>query len=118
MNTAIRDFDVSAHAEVNALRDAARRLGSVLLEEAVVYSSCEPCAICRAIAAAAGAGEIVFAALARLVPLELNPTPEATARLSAAVSEQLPGIARAGASSLSDEELAAPFAAYLAASAR
>jgi tRNA(Arg) A34 adenosine deaminase TadA len=72
VNTAIRDFDVSAHAEVNALRDAAHRLSSLMLEGAVVYSSCEPCAICRTIAAAVGAGEIVFEALARLVPHELQ----------------------------------------------
>jgi guanine deaminase len=118
VNTAARDLDVSAHAEVAAVRDAARRVGSLLLEGVVVYSSCEPCAMCRTIAAAAGVGEIVFAAGASLVPVELNPTPEVTARLSAAVSAQLPGIVRAGASGLSDEQLAAPFEAYLSAGAR
>jgi hypothetical protein len=118
VNTAVRDLDITAHAEVAAVRDAARRVGSLLLEHSVMYASCEPCAICRTVAAAAGVGEIVFAARAGLVPIELNPTPEATARLSAAVSAQLPGIVRAGASGLSDEELAAPFAAYLSAGAR
>jgi pyrimidine deaminase RibD-like protein len=118
VNTAVRDLDVSAHAEVNAVRDAARRVGSLLLEGAVLYSSCEPCAICRAVAAAAGVSQIVFAARAALVPVELNPAPEATARLSAAVTAQLPGIVRVGASGLSDEELAAPFAAHLSASER
>ena len=118
VNTALRDLDVSAHAEVAAVRDAARRVGSLVLERAVVYSSCEPCAICRAVAAAAGVGEIVFAAGAGLVPGELDPAPEVTARLSAVVSAQLPGIVRGGASGLSDEELAAPFAVYLSTSAR
>ena len=117
VNTALRDLDISAHAEVAAVRDAARRSGSLVLDGAVVYSSCEPCAICRTVAAAAGVTEMVFAAEVGLVPIELNPAPEATARLSAAVSALLPGIVRAGASGLSDEELAAPFAAYLSANA-
>ena len=118
VNTAVRDLDVTAHAEVAAVRDAARRVGSLVLEGAVVYASCEPCAICRTVAAAAGVVEIVFAAAAGLVPVELDSTPEVTARLSAAVSAQLPGIVRAGASGMSDDELTAPFAAYLSASAR
>jgi tRNA(Arg) A34 adenosine deaminase TadA len=118
VNTAVRDRDPVAHAEIAAVRDAARRLDSLALPGAVLYSSCEPCAICRAVAAAAGAREIVFAAGAELVPRELDPAPEATARLSASVSRELPGIARPGASGLSDEELTQPFATYLAARVR
>jgi tRNA(Arg) A34 adenosine deaminase TadA len=118
VNTAIGDLDVSAHAEVTAVRDAARRVGSLLLEHAVVYSSCEPCAICLTIAAAAGVREIVFAAAAQLVPVELNPASEATARLAAAVKEHVPVTTRADAGGLSDEQLVAPFAAYLAARGR
>jgi tRNA(Arg) A34 adenosine deaminase TadA len=40
------DNDPSAHAEVVAIRDACRRLGTFRLDGAVVYSSCEPCPMC------------------------------------------------------------------------
>src|SRR4051812_35942003 len=57
VNAVRSDLDPAAHAEVVAIRDAARRTGSVELTAAVVYSSCEPCAICRTVAAAAGIRE-------------------------------------------------------------
>jgi guanine deaminase len=112
-NTALSDHDPSGHGEVVAIRDAARRAGSADLAGAVVYSSCEPCAICRTVAAAAGVREIVFAAGKELVPAELDPRPEATAALIDAVTALLPGIARRGSIGLSDVELAAPFRAFL-----
>ena len=62
VNTVLDDHDPSGHGEVVAVRDATRRLGTADLTGAVVYSSCEPCAICRLVAAAAGIGEIVYAA--------------------------------------------------------
>src|SRR5215218_7733671 len=40
------DCDPTAHAEVLALRDAARRAGNYRLTGAVVYSTVEPCAMC------------------------------------------------------------------------
>jgi tRNA(Arg) A34 adenosine deaminase TadA/predicted enzyme related to lactoylglutathione lyase len=115
VNTASADADPSAHAEVTAIRDAGRRTGSGDLAGAVVYSSCEPCAICRAVAAAAGVTEIVFAAGRELVPAAIDPAPEATARLTDAVTAVLPGIARRGATALAEADLAAPFRAYLGA---
>jgi pyrimidine deaminase RibD-like protein len=118
VNTALADGDPSAHAEVAALRDAGGRAGSPDLSGAVVYSSCEPCAICRTVAAAAGVREIVFAAGVELVPAAMNPEPRTTAALVAAVDAVLPGIARRGTTSLAEAETAAPFAAYLAAVAR
>lgn len=117
VNTAMPDRDPTAHAEVAAVRDACRRTGSVDLASAVVYSSCEPCAICRTVAAASGVREVVYAVGKELVPTEIDATPDATARLIEAVSAELPGIARRGESGLSPAELAAPFAAYLAATA-
>ncbi len=38
--------DPTAHAEVVAIRDACRRVGSFELDGAVVYASCEPCPMC------------------------------------------------------------------------
>lgn len=40
------DCDPTAHAEVVALREAARRLGNYRLANTVVYSTIEPCAMC------------------------------------------------------------------------
>ena len=40
------DCDPTAHAEVVALREAARQLGNYRLAGAAVYSTIEPCAMC------------------------------------------------------------------------
>ena len=53
------DCDPTAHAEVVALREAARRAGTFRLTGATVYSTIEPCAMC--------AGALVQARVRRLV---------------------------------------------------
>ncbi|HYY99574.1 MAG TPA: tRNA adenosine(34) deaminase TadA [Pyrinomonadaceae bacterium] len=53
------DCDPTAHAEIIALRAAARRVENYRLTGAVVYSTVEPCAMC--------AGALVQARVARLV---------------------------------------------------
>jgi tRNA(adenine34) deaminase len=53
------DCDPTAHAEVLALREAARQVGNYRLTGVVVYSTIEPCAMC--------AGALVQARVARLV---------------------------------------------------
>ena len=58
-NRQIRDGDPTAHAEIVALREAARELGDYRLRDATMYSTLEPCAMC--------AGALVTARLARLV---------------------------------------------------
>jgi tRNA(adenine34) deaminase len=58
-NAVIQNSDPSAHAEIMALRDAARRLGNYRLLDATLYSTIEPCAMC--------AGALVHARVARLV---------------------------------------------------
>ena len=53
------DGDPCAHAEIIAIRDAARQLGQWRLEEVTLYCTLEPCAMC--------AGAMVLARLPRLV---------------------------------------------------
>ena len=38
--------DPTAHAEITAIRDACKNLGSFQLEGCEIYSSCEPCPMC------------------------------------------------------------------------
>ena len=38
--------DPTAHAEVVAIRNACKSLGSFQLDECVIYTSCEPCPMC------------------------------------------------------------------------
>ena len=38
--------DPTAHAEMVAIRDACRRLKTFVLEDCVLYTSCEPCPMC------------------------------------------------------------------------
>ncbi|MCB8994210.1 MAG: nucleoside deaminase [Bacteroidales bacterium] len=45
-NRVTADNDPTAHAEVLAIREAARVLGSWDLSECEIYSSCEPCPMC------------------------------------------------------------------------
>lgn len=45
-NSVTIDQDPTAHAEVNCIRRAARRLGSFNLSGCDIYTSCEPCPMC------------------------------------------------------------------------
>lgn len=58
-NAPISQHDPSAHAEIGALRDAARQLGNYRLVGCTLYVTLEPCAMC--------AGAIQHARIARLV---------------------------------------------------
>jgi tRNA(adenine34) deaminase len=53
------DCDPTAHAEMIALREAARRVGNYRLVDAEVFSTIEPCAMC--------AGALIQARVKRLV---------------------------------------------------
>ncbi|MEI9902263.1 MAG: nucleoside deaminase [Hyphomicrobium sp.] len=61
-NSVTRDNDPSAHAEVNAMREACRKVGSPHIDGAVLYSSCEPCPMCYATAYWARVARIVYGA--------------------------------------------------------
>jgi guanine deaminase len=48
VNRVTRDLDPTAHAEVVAIRRAAKAVGDFHLVGAVLYTSCEPCPLCMA----------------------------------------------------------------------
>ena len=45
-NSVTRDNDPTAHAEVNTIRLACKKLGTFDLSDCVIYTSCEPCPMC------------------------------------------------------------------------
>ena len=58
-NRTVRDNDATTHAEVVAIREASRAVGSWRLEGCTLYVTVEPCAMC--------AGAVVLARLDRVV---------------------------------------------------
>ncbi len=50
VNTVTASNDPTAHGEVNAIRAAARALGTFTLAGCQLYTSCEPCPMCLAAA--------------------------------------------------------------------
>ena len=58
-NQPIGQHDPTAHAEINALRAAAQKLGNYRLVDCTLYVTLEPCAMC--------AGAMMHARLARVV---------------------------------------------------
>jgi guanine deaminase len=61
-NRVTRDNDPTAHAEVQAIRDACRRAGTYSLHGSTLYSSCEPCPMCLASSLWARVDRVVYAA--------------------------------------------------------
>lgn len=45
-NTVLKDNDPTAHAEVNAIRMACKKINSYDLSDFVLYTNCEPCPMC------------------------------------------------------------------------
>jgi len=61
-NSVTMHFDPTAHAEINAIRKACKKLGKHTLEDCVIYSSCEPCPMCLSAIYWARISKIYFAA--------------------------------------------------------
>ena len=64
-NSLLRNLDPTAHAEIIAMRDAARALGNYRLVGCTLYATLEPCAMC--------AGAIIHARLDRVVYATADP---------------------------------------------
>ena len=47
-NTVVLTTDITAHAEVNAIREACRAVGDIFLDGSIVATTCEPCPMCMA----------------------------------------------------------------------
>ncbi|MBW3596761.1 MAG: nucleoside deaminase [Planctomycetes bacterium] len=47
-NCVLATVDITAHAEINALREGCREVGGIFLEGAIVATTCEPCPMCMA----------------------------------------------------------------------
>ena len=61
-NHSVAHSDPTSHGEVEAIRDACRKLGTVSLAGCEMYTSCEPCAMCVAAMHIAGIGQLYYAA--------------------------------------------------------
>lgn len=61
-NTVTLSNDPTAHAEVNAIREACCKLGTFNLAGCEIYSSCEPCPMCLSAIYWAGISKIYMSA--------------------------------------------------------
>jgi len=60
-NTVLSDRDISAHPELKLARWAARELAPEAARATTMYTSCEPCPMCRGAISRSGLGRVVFA---------------------------------------------------------
>ncbi len=61
-NSVWNDMDITAHAEINAIRAACKKLNTVDLTGCVIFSTCEPCPMCFSACSWARISRIVFGA--------------------------------------------------------
>jgi len=47
-NRVLLASDITAHAEMNAIREACQEVGNIFLDGAIVATTCEPCPMCMA----------------------------------------------------------------------
>ena len=61
-NAVWQTIDITAHAEVRAIRQACRKLSTIDLSGCVIYSTCEPCPMCFSACHWARISKIVYGA--------------------------------------------------------
>ena len=81
-NQPITSVDPTAHAEINALRAAARKIGNYRLTAATLYVTIEPCLMCVGAMVHARIGLVVYGAT----------EPRAGALVSAIRAHETPGL--------------------------
>lgn len=59
-NSVLESGDITAHPEINAVREACRALRTLDLTECVMYATCEPCPMCFTAAHLARVSKIVY----------------------------------------------------------
>ena len=77
-NRVLRDKDPTAHAEIVALREAARTMGNYRLNGCTLYVTLEPCAMC--------AGAMIHARIDRLVYAAADPKSGAAGSVLAVIN--------------------------------
>ena len=60
-NTVVTEQDITAHPELKLARWAARQLDRDVARQTTMYTSCQPCPMCRGAIARSGLGRVVFA---------------------------------------------------------
>jgi tRNA(Arg) A34 adenosine deaminase TadA len=60
-NTMLSDEDITAHPELKLARWAGRELSADIARMTTMYTSCQPCPMCREGIARSGLGRVVFA---------------------------------------------------------
>jgi tRNA(Arg) A34 adenosine deaminase TadA len=97
-NTVLARRDPTCHAEINAIRLAARLLGTHDLSGCRIYSTTEPCPMCFSAIHWAGIGEVVYgtriADVARLGFRELTISNRTMRRLGGGTMRILGGVLR------------------------
>jgi len=61
-NVVWQTTDITAHAEIHAIREACRKLSTIDLSGCVIYSTCEPCPMCFSACHWARISKIVYGA--------------------------------------------------------
>jgi guanine deaminase len=61
VNNVVNNCDATSHGEVEAIRDAGRRLGTWDLSGCALYTTCEPCELCVAAMFWAKIGKMYYA---------------------------------------------------------
>ena len=62
LNQAAKNFDPTSHGEVEAIRDACRKLKTTDLTGCDLYTSCEPCSVCVSAMLMAGVSRMYYGA--------------------------------------------------------
>ncbi|XP_074294807.1 guanosine deaminase-like [Silene latifolia] len=66
-NMVLKHTDLTAHAEITALREAGKMLNRIDLSDCEIYASCEPCPMCSAAIYLSGIKKIVYGAKAEIL---------------------------------------------------
>lgn len=78
-NTLLKENNVTAHAEINAIREACIKMNTPDLSDCIIYCTCQPCPMCLSACSLANISRIVYGAKISDVNLEgftVIPTPD------------------------------------------